>query len=80
MALDGTCIAAIPPAIVTDHLKRGELRIVTTVPKLPALEFVTSWCTDNRTLAIDAVADMAAAIAQEKVGGKRARAARQTKA
>lgn len=71
MALDGTCIAAIPPAIVADQLKRGELRIVAAAPKLPALEFVTSWCTDNKTLAIDAVVEMATAIALGKPNGKR---------
>lgn len=64
MALDGTCIAAIPPAIVSDHLKRGELRVVKAAPELPSLEFVASWCTDNSTLAIDALVDMAAAVAQ----------------
>lgn len=73
MALDGTCIAAIPPAIVSDHLKRGELRIVKAAPKLPALEFVASWCTDNRTLAIDALTDMATTIAN---GQGRKRSAR----
>jgi DNA-binding transcriptional LysR family regulator len=65
MALDGSCIAVIPPAIVTDHLERGDLKIVDAVPSLPPVEIVASWCGDNRSPAVSAIVEMAVALAPE---------------
>jgi DNA-binding transcriptional LysR family regulator len=43
MAVDGIGIAVIPPAIVTDELRSGKLRIVTSNAVIPDLGFAASW-------------------------------------
>jgi hypothetical protein len=59
MALDGTCIAAIPPVIVQAQLARGELEIVDVEEKLPDLLFCAAWHPRSATKAVRALIELA---------------------
>jgi DNA-binding transcriptional LysR family regulator len=59
MALDGTCIAAIPPIIVREQLDKGELAVIRTREKLPDLNFVAAWHSRNATHATAALINLA---------------------
>lgn len=52
MALEGICVAAIPPTIVEDHLRNGSLRNLNCVGQLPQLQFDAAWRSDSTDNAI----------------------------
>ncbi|TBW40277.1 LysR family transcriptional regulator [Siculibacillus lacustris] len=60
MAEEGLGIAAIPPAIVRDHLASGRLvRIVTRIG-FPDLQFRAAWLAGSDSRSVEAIADIAA--------------------
>jgi DNA-binding transcriptional LysR family regulator len=65
MAIEGLGIAVIPTSIVENELADGRLQLLSTDLKIPALTFSASWLASPDTLAVELVADLAAAIAQE---------------
>jgi DNA-binding transcriptional LysR family regulator len=59
MAIDGFCIAVMPPVIVTLHIERGELEILDVESRLPDLLFVAAWLTERHSPAATALVEMA---------------------
>ncbi|MFV0281083.1 MAG: LysR family transcriptional regulator, partial [Rhodoblastus sp.] len=65
MTVEKLGIAVIPPAIVADEIKRGELRILHCEAKLPDLTFHASWIDHPETRITAEVAAIAARIAAD---------------
>jgi DNA-binding transcriptional LysR family regulator len=68
MALEGISIAAIPPVIVADKLRRGSLQLVPCASALPRLRFDAAWRSDSTDTAVPALVAIAA-----ELGRRRAR-------
>ena len=64
MTLDGTGIAAIPAAIVSDQLKTGALELLSTDFVLPPLNFFASWLHTSEAVIPEALAGIGVEIAQ----------------
>ena len=74
MTVEKLGVAVIPPAIVANELKRGELRIVRSEAKLPDLAFHASWIDHPASRAASEIAAIAARVAEEHGGARKRRA------
>ena len=64
MAIEGLGIAVIPTAIVENEMADGRLQLLSTNLQMPLLTFSASWLASPDTVAIERVAELAAALAQ----------------
>jgi DNA-binding transcriptional LysR family regulator len=70
MAVDGIGVASIPPAIVADELRPGQLRIIPTEARIPELSFTASWPTTPDSFAAEELADIGVSTADEYQRGR----------
>jgi DNA-binding transcriptional LysR family regulator len=64
MAIEGLGIAVIPTAIVENEMADGRLQLLSTNLQIPRLTFSASWLASPDTVAVERVAELAAALAQ----------------
>lgn len=65
MAVDGIGVAFIPPAVVANELRTGQLRIVPTEVGISELSFAASWPTTPDSLAAEELANIGVSTADE---------------
>ena len=65
MAVDGIGVAFIPPAIVADELRSGQLLVIPTQAEIPELNFTASWPASPDSFAAEKLAEIGLSTADD---------------